>query len=96
MIYSTVAQSVTDDEQIDINSYIFDILKQSSISSVVPFGSAFPEPRLFPLQQLNCSLVAVSKSTSPMSAIENLPLGNVALHHRIAQRYAHQGLPLTR
>lgn len=80
------------DESVDINTYIFDVLQASRDASVVPFASAFPDPRLFPLQQLNRSLANVSKTATAMSVIENLPPGNVDLRHAIARRYAQQGM----
>ena len=39
---------VTRDEAVDINTYIFDMLQASRDPSVVPFASAFPDPRLSP------------------------------------------------
>ena len=57
---------VTRDEAVDINTYIFDMLQASRDPSVVPFASAFPDPRLFPLQQLNRSLAQVSKTATAM------------------------------
>ena len=59
---------------------------------MLPFASAFPDPRLFPLQQLNRSLAQVSKTSTAMSVIENLPPGNAELRHAIARRYALQGM----
>lgn len=88
-------QQVTRNETVDINTYIFDVLQASCDAGVVPFGSAFPDPRLFPLQQLNRSLVTVSKTATAMSVIENLPPGNAALRHTIAQRYAQQGVQVS-
>lgn len=83
------------DESVDINTYIFEVLQASCDASVVPFGSAFPDPRLFPLQQLNRSLATVSKTATAMSVIENLPPGNEALRHAIARRYAQQGMQVS-
>lgn len=83
------------DEAVDINTYIFDVLQASCDASVVPFGSAFPDPRLFPLQQLNRSLAAVGKNATAMSVIENLPPGNEDLRHAIARRYAQQGMQVS-
>lgn len=83
------------DEVVDINTYIFDVLQASRDPSVVPFASAFPDPRLFPLQQLNRSLANVSKTATAMSVIENLPPGNVDLRHAIARRYAQQGMNIS-
>jgi DNA-binding transcriptional MocR family regulator len=70
-------------------------LQASRDPSVVPFASAFPDPRLFPLQQLNRSLANVSKTATAMSVIENLPPGNVDLRHAIARRYAQQGMNIS-
>lgn len=61
----------------------------------MPFASAFPDPRLFPLQQLNRSLAQVSKTATAMSVIENLPPGNAELRHAIARRYAQQGMTIS-
>ncbi|RPH31024.1 PLP-dependent aminotransferase family protein [Buttiauxella warmboldiae] len=93
---ATVAPvKVMRDEAVDINTYIYDMLQASCDASVVPFGSAFPDPRLFPLQQLNRSLVTVSKTATAMSVIENLPPGNEALRHAIARRYARHGMQVS-
>lgn len=83
---------VTRDEAVDINTYIFEVLRASRQASMLPFASAFPDPRLFPLQQLNRSLAQVSKTATAMSVIENLPPGNAELRHAIARRYALQGM----
>jgi DNA-binding transcriptional MocR family regulator len=79
---------------VDINTYIFDVLQASRDPSVVPFGSAFPDPRLFPLQQLNRSLARVSCNATSVSITDNLPPGNEALRHAIARRYAAQGMTI--
>lgn len=86
---------VTRDEAVDINTYIFEVLQASRQASMLPFASAFPDPRLFPLQQLNRSLAQVSKTATAMSVIENLPPGNAELRHAIARRYALQGMNIS-
>mgnify|MGYP000727030237 CR=1 FL=1 len=83
---------VMPDNAVDINTYIFDVLQASCRPAVVPFGSAFPDPRLFPLAQLNRSLAGVGRYTSAVSITENLPPGNAALRYAIARRYAQQGI----
>lgn len=83
------------DEAVDINTYIFEMLQASRDVSVMPFASAFPDPHLFPLRQLNRSLAQVSKSATAMSVIENLPPGNAELRHAIARRYAQQGITVS-
>nr|WP_318381656.1 PLP-dependent aminotransferase family protein [uncultured Enterobacter sp.] len=83
------------DEAVDINTYIFEVLQASGNAAVVPFASAFPDPHLFPQQQLNRSLANVSKTATAMSVLENLPPGNAELRHAIARRYAQQGMTIS-
>lgn len=89
------AAHVIRDEAVDINTYIFEMLQASRDTSVLPFASAFPDPRLFPLPQLNRSLAQVSKTATAMSVIENLPPGNAELRYAIARRYAQQGITVS-
>ncbi|HFZ8993407.1 TPA: PLP-dependent aminotransferase family protein [Citrobacter freundii] len=83
------------EESVDINTYIFDMLQASRDASIIPFASAFPDPRLFPLPQLNRSLARVSKTATAMSVLENLPPGNLLLRQAIARRYAQQGITVS-
>ncbi|MEO3988764.1 aminotransferase-like domain-containing protein [Pseudocitrobacter cyperus] len=92
---ATAPAQVMRDEAVDINTYIFEVLQASRDASVLPFASAFPDPRLFPLPQLNRSLAQVSKTATAMSVIENLPPGNAGLRHAIARRYALQGMTIS-
>lgn len=91
----TPVEPVTRRENVDINTYIFDVLQSSRDADIVPFGSAFPDPGLFPLQLLNRSLARVSKTPAAISLSDNLPPGNAGLRHAIAQRYAQQGVKVS-
>ncbi len=79
-------------ETVDINAFIFDVLQACRDPQIIPFGSAFPDPELFPQSQLMRSLNSVSRSLTPADAINNLPPGNEALRKTLAQRYAQQGI----
>ncbi|MFV0263261.1 MAG: PLP-dependent aminotransferase family protein [Kluyvera sp.] len=92
---AAVAAPVMPDNAVDINTYIFEVLQASCNAAVLPFASAFPDPKLFPLPQLNRSLAQVSKTATAMSVIENLPPGNDELRHAIARRYALQGMTIS-
>lgn len=91
----TPVAQVMRDEAVDINTYIFEVMQASKDPSIVPFGSGFPDPRLFPLQQLNRSLANASRTATAISVIENLPPGNADLRHAIARRYAQQGMSIS-
>lgn len=82
-------------ESVDINAFIFDVLQACRDPRIVPFGSAFPDPELFPQRQLMRSLAAVSHALKPADALNNLPPGNETLRKTIAQRYALQGIQVS-
>ncbi|MGM3175328.1 PLP-dependent aminotransferase family protein [Dickeya lacustris] len=82
-------------EKVDVNDFIFDVLRASRSPAVVPFGSAFPDPRLFPQRQLTRSLAQVARRMQPESAVDSLPPGNEQLRKQIAQRYALQGIAVS-
>ncbi|WP_158784498.1 PLP-dependent aminotransferase family protein [Pantoea sp. BAV 3049] len=82
-------------ESVDINAFIFDVLQACRDPAIVPFGSAFPDPGLFPQRQLMRSLTAVSHSLKPADALNNLPPGNETLRKTLAQRYALQGIQVS-
>lgn len=88
-------QKVQLTESVDINDFIFEVLQACRDPGIVPFGSAFPDPELFPQRQLMRSLTAVSHSLKPADALNNLPPGNEALRKTLAQRYALQGIQVS-
>lgn len=82
-------------ESVDINAFIFDVLQACRDPHIIPFGSAFPDPGLFPQRQLMRSLATVSHTLKPADALNNLPPGNEALRKTLAQRYALQGIQVS-
>ncbi|MCU5778093.1 PLP-dependent aminotransferase family protein [Erwiniaceae bacterium BAC15a-03b] len=82
-------------ETVDINAFIFDVLQACRDPAIMPFGSAFPDPELFPQRQLMRSLNSVSRTLTSADAINNLPPGNEALRKMLAQRYAQQGITVS-
>ncbi|MCL4112093.1 PLP-dependent aminotransferase family protein [Vibrio lentus] len=75
-----------------INDRLFDFLKSSSAEGVIPFGSAFPDPDLFPLPTLTRNLASAGRKMTGASVINNLPPGSESLRRQIAQRYLQQGI----
>ncbi|KDN29806.1 GntR family transcriptional regulator [Vibrio fortis] len=75
-----------------INDRLFDFLTSSSAEGVVPFGSAFPDPDLFPLPVLTRNLASAGRKMTGASVINNLPPGSESLRRQIAQRYLQQGI----
>lgn len=77
---------------VDVSDRVFEILDASKTREVVPLGSAFPSPLLFPLARLGQSLAASAKALDPWATVADLTPGNVDLRRQIAQRYLADGL----
>ena len=54
-------------------------------------GSAFPDPKLFPLDRLARHLAASARRMSAWSTVQDLPPGSLELRRQIARRYLRQG-----
>ena len=79
-------------ESVDINDFIFEVLQSSRKPNIVSFGSVYPDPQLYPKNQVNRALTAAASSMPVSSALDNFPPGNDELRHIIAKRYAAQGI----
>ncbi len=81
-----------DSTTVDVSQLVFDILESTRTRDVVPFGSAFPSPLLFPLARLGRSMVSAIQNMDPWSTVDDLTPGNAALRRQIALRYLIDGL----
>jgi DNA-binding transcriptional MocR family regulator len=77
--------------QVDVSNLVFDILEASRDRDVVPLGSAFPSPTLFPWAKLARHLGSSARSMDPWSTVESLPPGSGELRRQIARRYLQFG-----
>jgi DNA-binding transcriptional MocR family regulator len=77
---------------VEVTDLVFEVLEAIRAHDVVPFGSAFPSPDLFPLQKLARALSAGARRLDPHAMCEHLPPGHLELRRQIARRYLHQGL----
>ena len=79
-------------EPVEINELIYACLGTARVRDIVPFGSAFLSPTLFPLDRLRLALITSMRRLDPWRMAEDLPPGNLQLKREIAKRYLHQGL----
>lgn len=77
---------------VDVSERVFEILESSMTRDVVPFGSAFPSPLLFPLARLGQAMASSVQKLDPWSTVDDLTPGNAALRRQIALRYLADGL----
>lgn len=79
---------------VDVSARVFAILEATTKREVVPFGSAFPSPQLFPLQRLAKTLAVTVQKLDPRVSVEYLIQGNAQLRRQIARRYVADGIAL--
>ena len=80
---------------VDISDLVFSILESTKNRKVVPLGSAFPSPLLFPLRQLSTALASATRRLDPWRTVEDLPPGSRDLRRLVARRYAEEGLSIS-
>ena len=80
--------------QVEINDLVFEILALAGHPGLVPLGSAFPDPALFPLAKLGRNLASAVRRLAPHQMVENLSAGHLRLRQQIARRYAIDGLSI--
>jgi DNA-binding transcriptional MocR family regulator len=86
------ASSSASSSKVEISDLVFSVLDAAKQPGIVPFGSAFPSPKLFPLQRLGKSLAQAVRMTNPWSTVVDLPPGNEQLRRQIALRYVGIGI----
>lgn len=78
--------------QLQVSDFIFQILESVKDPVVVPLGSSFPSPYLFPLDKLGRFLASAARKLDPLSTITDLPPGNEELRRQLALRYLAHGV----
>ncbi len=78
--------------RVDVSELVFEILEATRNRKVVPLGSAFPSPLLFPLSQLARLLGTVTRRLDPWVTVSDLTPGSWELRRQIAKRYLAGGL----
>lgn len=77
--------------QLQVSDFIFQILDSVRDTSVVPLGSSFPSPYLYPLDKLGRFLANAARKFDPLATVTDLPPGNEELRRQLALRYLAQG-----
>ncbi|MDP3654242.1 MAG: PLP-dependent aminotransferase family protein [Rhodoferax sp.] len=76
---------------VSISDLVFEVLESTRHLDVVPLGSAFPSPSLFPLDKLARGLTPAMRKLEPDRMVEDLTIGNERLRRQIGLRYAMHG-----
>lgn len=78
--------------RVDVSELVFEVLESVRDRQLVPFGSAFPSPLLFPMSRLARCLSQVSRRMDQWGTLDDLPPGSIELRRQIARRYARSGV----
>jgi DNA-binding transcriptional MocR family regulator len=77
---------------VDVSELVFSVLGAAQQPGIVPLGSAFPSPELFPLPRLARSMARAVRFMQPWETVEHLPQGSASLRQQIARRYLAMGM----
>ncbi len=80
---------------VEITDLVYQILSSVKSRKIVPLGSAFPSPLLFPLDSLRRALSSSMRTLDIWSTFDDLPPGNERLRRQIGKRYLTQGLSVS-
>ncbi|HEY0268711.1 MAG TPA: PLP-dependent aminotransferase family protein [Methyloradius sp.] len=82
----------TQSTEVEVSELVFEILESVRERKVVPLGSAFPSPLLFPLNKLARNMASSIQSMDPWTTVSDLSPGDLNLRRQIALRYMVDGL----
>lgn len=88
------SRSASTSTGVAISDLVFEVLGLARDSALVPLGSAFPGPELFPLERLARCLSGGMRRLDPASIVQSLPPGDERLRQHIAVRYGLHGTPV--
>ncbi len=78
--------------EVDISALVFEVLESAMAHDVVPLGSAFASPTLFPLERVGRAVASAAVHLDPWSTVDDLTPGSTALRRQIALRYLIDGM----
>ncbi|KQT42471.1 MULTISPECIES: PLP-dependent aminotransferase family protein [unclassified Methylophilus] len=79
-------------KHVDVSELVFEVLESIRARNVVPLGSAFPSPLLFPCNKLAQAMASSVKTMDRWHSVDNLSPGDLNLRRQIALRYMIDGL----
>lgn len=86
-----MSQPIGGSTALQVSDFIFQILDSVRDPGVVPLGSSFPSPYLFPLAELGRYLASAARHFDPLATVTDLPPGNEELRRQLALRYLKLG-----
>lgn len=88
---TTTPPRVSRSTRVDVSELVFEVLESVRDRRLVPFGSAFPSPLLFPMTRLARCLSLGARRMDQWGTLDDLPPGSLELRRQIARRYLRSG-----
>ena len=88
----TASQPDGEARPVVISELVLGILESAMSRDVVPLGSAFPSPLLFPFDRLGRATALAISKLDPWTTVDDLAPGSQALRQQIALRYLIDGV----
>jgi DNA-binding transcriptional MocR family regulator len=85
------AQPQAGEHQVEVSELVFQVLGHARDRKLVPLGSAFPSPALFPLAKLGLALGKAARKLDPWKSVDDLTPGSPGLRRQIGLRYLAMG-----
>ncbi len=85
------SQTATNERAVEVSELVFQVLGHAGNRGLVPMGSAFPSPSLFPLPKLALATGKALRRLDPWRTVEDLAPGSAALRRQIGLRYLAMG-----
>ena len=85
------SRPVTKERAVEVSELVFQVLGHARNRALVPMGSAFPSPLLFPLPKLALATGKALRRLDPWRTVEDLSPGSAALRRQIGLRYLGMG-----
>ena len=82
---------VASERTVEVSELVFQVLGHAKNRALVPMGSAFPSPLLFPLPKLALATGKALRRLDPWRTVEDLSPGSAALRRQIGLRYLGMG-----
>ena len=90
-IERTSAARITRSTRVDVSELVFEVLESVRDRRLMPFGSAFPSPLLFPMTRLARCLSQGARRMDQWGTLDDLSPGSLELRRQIARRYLRSG-----
>jgi len=85
------SRPVAKERAVEVSELVFQVLGHARNRALVPMGSAFPSPLLFPLPKLALATGKALRRLDPWRTVEDLSPGSAALRRQIGLRYLGMG-----